>query len=95
MIGIIAPYSDFKKEIKKIAATMNIPVVVEVGALHSGLAKAKKMIRKYGVKVIIARGVTANFLKTKLEIPIIKIDVTNYDIVRTLYKAKKWIILLF
>lgn len=89
MIGIIAPYSDFKKEIKKIAATMNIPVVVEVGALHSGLAKAKKMIRKYGVKVIIARGVTANFLKTKLEIPIIKIDVTNYDIVRTLYKAKK------
>ncbi|MEI3611288.1 sigma 54-interacting transcriptional regulator [Pseudogracilibacillus sp. SO30301A] len=89
MIGVVAPYSDFKKEIKQIASSMTIPIVVEVGALQAGLSKAKQMIRNHEVKVIVARGVTANFLKSKLDIPIIKIDVTNYDIVRTINDAKK------
>ncbi|MEK3889263.1 sigma 54-interacting transcriptional regulator [Bacillus sp. FSL K6-3431] len=89
MIGVIAPYSQFRVEVENISGNLNIPVVVEVGALRSGLAKARKMIRDYGVKVIIARGPTASFLKKKLDIPIIKIDVTNFDIMKTLSDAKK------
>ncbi len=89
MIGIIAPYSQFKEEIEQIALTLNVPVVVEIGALKAGLRKAEKMIREHNVKVIIARGATANFLKTKLDTPIIKIDVTNFDIVRSLNEARK------
>ena len=89
MIGIVAPYSQFKDEIEQIAESLNIPVVVEVGALRAGLKKAKQMIREHGVKVIVARGATANFLKTKLDTQIIKIDITNFDIVRTLNEARK------
>ena len=89
MIGIIAPYSQFEDEIGHISTELNIPVVIEVGALRAGLSKARKMIREHGVKVIIARGATADFLKRKLDIPIIKIDVTNFDIVKSLMEAKK------
>ncbi|THE09519.1 AAA family ATPase [Bacillus timonensis] len=89
MIGVIAPYSQFKDEVENISNDLNIPVIVEVGALRAGLRLAKKMIREQNVKVIIARGATANFLKEKLDIPIIKIDVTNFDIIKTLSEARK------
>ncbi|MBS4210292.1 sigma 54-interacting transcriptional regulator [Bacillus sp. FJAT-50079] len=89
MIGVIAPYSQFKEEVEEIAKTLHIPVIVEVGALRAGLYKAKKMIKEHQVKVIIARGATANFLKQQLDIPIVKIDVTNFDIMKTLSEAKK------
>ena len=89
MIGIIAPYSQFEDEIEHISTRLNIPVIIEVGALKTGLSRARKMIREHGVKVIIARGATADFLRKKLDIPIIKIDVTNFDVVKTLREAKK------
>jgi transcriptional regulator with PAS, ATPase and Fis domain len=89
MIGVIAPYSQFKKDIEDISKSINIQVVVEVGALETGLSKAKEMILKHDVKIIIARGVTADFLKKKLDIPIIKIDVTNFDMIKTIAEAKK------
>lgn len=89
MIGVIAPYSQFKDEVEKISDSLNIPVIVEVGALRAGLYKARRMIRDHGVKVIIARGPTANFFKEKLDIPIINIDVTSFDIMKTLSEAKK------
>lgn len=89
MIGVIAPYSHFKEEVERISKSLKIQVVVEIGALRAGLKVAKKMIREQKVKVIIARGATANFLKEKLDVPIIKIDVTNFDIIKTLSEAKK------
>ena len=89
MIGVIAPYSQFKSDVEEISKTLNIEVIVEVGALEIGLSKAKAMIKKYNVKVIIARGVTASYLKGKLDIPIIKIDVTNFDVIKTIEEAKK------
>ncbi|WP_226674778.1 sigma 54-interacting transcriptional regulator [Mesobacillus jeotgali] len=89
MIGVIAPYSKFKEDVEKISAKLHVPVTVEIGALKAGLIKAKKMIKEYKVKVIIARGPTANLLKDKLDIPVIKIDVTNFDVIKTLGDAKK------
>ncbi|HEY4553790.1 MAG TPA: sigma 54-interacting transcriptional regulator [Bacillaceae bacterium] len=86
---MIAPYSQFKDEVESISGNLNIPVIVEVGALRAGLAKAREMVRKHDVKVIIARGPTASFLKEKLDVPIIKIDVTNFDVIKTVGQAKK------
>ncbi len=89
MIGVIAPYSKFKEDVEAISKGLNIPVIVEIGALRVGLSKAKDMIRKHNVKVIIARGPTAYFLKERLDIPIIRIDVTNFDVIKTFCDAKK------
>lgn len=84
MIGVIAPYSKFKEEVENIAKKLNIPIVAEVGALKSGLRKAKNMIKTDKVKVIIARASTANYLREQLDIPIIKIEITNFDVIKTL-----------
>ncbi|GIN22278.1 MAG TPA: sigma-54-dependent Fis family transcriptional regulator [Bacillus bacterium] len=84
MIGVIAPYSKFKGEVEITAKRLNIPIVAEVGALNSGLRKAKNMIKTHKVKVIIARASTADYLREKLDIPIIKIEITNFDVIKTL-----------
>lgn len=89
MIGVIAPYAAFKEEVERVARKMNLPIVAEVGALRSGYAKALKMIKTHDVKVIVARASTADFLKEKLTIPVVKIDITNFDVIKTLKESGK------
>ncbi len=84
MIGVIAPYSKFKEEVETIAQKLNIPIIAEVGALNSGLREANNMIKAHKVKIIIARASTADYLREKLDIPIIKIEITNFDVIKTL-----------
>ncbi|KMK76874.1 sigma 54-interacting transcriptional regulator [Alkalihalobacillus pseudalcaliphilus] len=89
MIGVIAPYSQFKEDIEKVAKKLQVDIVVEIGALRIGLKKALKLIQEFGVKVMIARGPTADFFREHLDIPIIKIEVNNFDILKTLNHAKQ------
>lgn len=88
MIGVIAPYTKFKEKVEAIAKTLNIPVVTDVGGLQVGLSKAKKMIKQQNVKVIIARASTADLLAEKLDIPVVKININNFDIIKTLMNER-------
>ncbi|WP_261131693.1 sigma 54-interacting transcriptional regulator [Bacillus sp. Marseille-Q3570] len=88
-IGIISPSIEFTRIAEEVAKQTNIPVYIKQGALKRGLTKAKLLIEQYGVSVIIARGATADFLDEKLSIPVIKIKVNGFDLLKTFNEAKQ------
>ncbi|SFE57997.1 sigma 54-interacting transcriptional regulator [Alteribacillus iranensis] len=87
-IGVISPYAAFTESVKKSAAEWNIPIEIGEGALNRGLYNARKLIENHGVNVIVARGATATFLEEKLDIPVVKVTFTNYDLLKVFKQAK-------
>lgn len=88
-VGVISPYPEFTELVKKLARESNIPIYVKEGALNRGLFNAKKLIKEKRVNVIVARGATATFLEQHLDIPVIKITFSNYDLMKIFNEAKK------
>jgi transcriptional regulator with PAS, ATPase and Fis domain len=89
-IGVISPYPEFTSLVIKTAEHMNISIGVHQGALQSGLKYAKKLIEEEKVNAIIARAPTADFIDEHVDIPIIKINVTNFDLMKTFQHAKEY-----
>lgn len=88
-IGVISPYPEFTSLVKDISVDMDVPLIVKEGALQRGLAAANLLVEKENISVIIARGPTADLLEDKLNVPIIKITVNNYDLLKTFQSAKQ------
>lgn len=88
-IGVISPSPQFTALARKVAAQLGISVLIEEGALTRGLTRAKKMIAVDDVNTIVARGSTATLLKEHLDIPVVKVNVTNFDLLKALRQAKK------
>ncbi|ANX11633.1 hypothetical protein ABE41_006405 [Fictibacillus arsenicus] len=88
-LGVISPYPEFTNLVREISIDMDVPLIVKEGALQRGLAAANLMIEKENVSAIIARGATADLLESKLKIPIIKITVNNFDLLKTFQTAKQ------
>lgn len=88
-IGIIVPYRELKhialEEVSKIEA-----VVVEVitAELDKALMPLREMERE-GFHVIISRGGTTDLLKRHTTLPVLNIDISGYDILRTLLLLKE------
>lgn len=83
-IGFIAPYgelADIASEVRN-ELGLNFPVIV--GLLEGAICPAEELAQQ-GVEVLISRGGTAALLRNKLEVPIVEIKVTGYDVIRALY----------
>lgn len=87
-VALIAPYPEMASLARTMTKEFDKPILIEVGDLRQGLQKAKELLDK-GVEVIISRGGTAKLLKQHLNIPIVEIKVTAYDILGALQKVKK------
>ncbi|RXT06591.1 sigma 54-interacting transcriptional regulator [Ammoniphilus sp. CFH 90114] len=88
-IGIISPYPEFTAYAEQLALQMNLPIVVREGALQRGLYYANQLVEDDGVNIIIGRGATADFLEQKLDIPVVKIHVNNFDLLRVFKQANE------
>ena len=88
-IGIIAPYPEFITLARTAAATMNQPVVVRIGILDKAIHTAEKMIAEDQVEAIIARYPSGQLVKENVDIPVILIPITNFDLVRSFHKARQ------
>lgn len=86
-VALIAPYSEMAELARVICKEFEKPIEIEVGDLQEGLKKGKLLFEK-GVEVIISRGGTAKLLKEHLNIPIVEIKVTAYDILGALQKIQ-------
>lgn len=88
-IGIIVPYRELKhialEEVSKIEG-----VIVEVitAELDDALKPLRKMEREE-YHVIISRGGTTDLLKKHTVLPVLNIDISGYDILRTLLLLKE------
>ncbi|MDT8858917.1 PrpR N-terminal domain-containing protein [Alkalihalobacillus sp. MEB130] len=81
-IVAIAPYPGLKELIEStVNEEVNIEVQVEVGDLQQGVEIAKRA-EANGVDVIISRGGTAALIRDEVNIPVVEIEVSAFDLLR-------------
>ena len=78
----IVPYNGMKEIMNDIAASNdNIELTVRIGTLQKGL----QIVQSYNLNdfdIIVARGGTATLIEKHVDIPVVRIEVSVYDIPR-------------
>lgn len=89
-ILVVAPYEELKDKIDKVAKELGYRIKLVHGDLEIGLEKARHAIKEDpNLEVIISRGGTANLIENELDKPVIPIDISTYDLLDSISKAKK------
>jgi len=83
-IGFIAPYGELADIASEVRNELGFDFSVVVGLLEGAICPGEELVQQ-GAEVIISRGGTAALLRDKLEVPIVEIKVTGYDVMRALY----------
>ena len=88
---VIAPYPGLKELIQAMVENEinGHDVQVEIGDLQQGVEIAK-LAEKDGIDVIISRGGTAELIQKEVNIPVIDIEVSGYDLLRVLTLIKDY-----
>lgn len=87
-IGIIAPYQGLKEVANKISAShQEVIIDVQSADLEEAVEPARHL-EEQGYHVLISRGGTAQILRERSSLPVVEIDVSGYDILRTLLLFK-------
>ncbi|WP_026894695.1 sigma-54-dependent Fis family transcriptional regulator [Clostridiisalibacter paucivorans] len=87
-IRLIAPHrklKDISDSVIKNKGLYKETIDTVVGDLSTGVIKAVEA-KKEGIEIIITRGGTATLIKNKVDIPVVEIKVTGYDLLRALKK---------
>lgn len=86
----IVPYNGIKEIMNDIAASnTDIELTVRVGTLHKGL----EIVQSYNLDdfdIIVARGGTASLLSKHVKIPVARIEISVYDILRAIKLAENY-----
>lgn len=82
-ISLIAPYSDLKELSINLNSEYKWDIDIKLGNLEDAISLAKDA-EKNGAQVIISRGGTALILKKNINIPVVEIKVTGYDLLKVL-----------
>jgi len=82
-ICLIAPYADLAQIAKRVNADRHLGLTVREGILEKGVEQAQAAA-KNGTRVLISRGGTAAMIRQHIEIPVVEIKVTGYDVLRVL-----------
>src|SRR5699024_4831469 len=87
-IVAIAPYPGLKNLIENVVKEEeDFNVQIELGDLHEGVAIAVEAEKK-GADVIISRGGTAELIQKQVNIPVIEIELSEFDLLRTVTLIK-------
>ena len=79
----IVPYEGLKNLFHEVIVKHKIKNIdVYIGELKEGVKTAKNM--KKGYEVVISRGATAKFIREAIDLPVIEVNISGYDILRTL-----------
>lgn len=86
-IGIVANYSGFEAFARQVAEELNQKIAVRIGNLEDGITAAQQLINEEKVDVLIARGHTGDLIRAHVDIPVIVIENTNFDLATALHSA--------
>ncbi|MDK2986239.1 MAG: hypothetical protein PWQ96_1883 [Clostridia bacterium] len=87
-IALIAPYKELATLVMEACEEWGEEIHVAIANTSEGVLIAKKLIEK-GVKILISRGDTASAIRSAVNIPVVDIPITSWDIIKTLKEAKK------
>lgn len=86
----IVPYNGMKEIMNDLAASNdNIELTVRIGTLQKGL----QIVQSYDLDnfdIIVARGGTATLIEKHVNIPVVRIEVSVYDILRAIKLAENY-----
>lgn len=86
----VAPYEGMAKAINSIAENRDdIKLTVKIGDLDTGRRIAVELAHK-NYDVIISRGGTAELIRSTVDIPVIDISISGYDILRAIKLAESY-----
>lgn len=88
-IGFIAPYRELADIFSEVCNEFNKRIIVKIGDLEEGVKQSKEL-EKQGIDVIISRGGTAIAIEKELpDIPIVRVPISGFDIIKAIYSIKK------
>lgn len=88
LITFLAPDTSMLDRARNLFQSQQIDIQIKKGLLSEGVAVARSLIAN-GTEIIITRGGTASAIRNAgLEVIIVQIPITGFDIIRTVEKAK-------
>ncbi len=88
-IVFIAPDKELADKAKKVISELGSKIKVYQGSLNEGLNLAEKAIED-GANLIISRGGTGNLIKDNLQIPVVNLETSAYDIISSVNEAMNY-----
>ncbi|NLC12396.1 MAG: sigma 54-interacting transcriptional regulator, partial [Firmicutes bacterium] len=85
---VISPLPELSELTRRICRELNYQIDIVDGFLGEGVAKAIEYQEKKA-DVIISRGPTGILIQKKVSIPVILIQITTFDIMQALHRARK------
>lgn len=88
-LGVLSPYPEFSELTLQIGSQFdNVEVVVAESILDEAVGIAVEWTEKGLVEAIVARNPTAQMVARKVRVPVSNVEITDYDIIKTLYRAR-------
>ena len=81
IFGGLAPYPDIKDMVKSEAEVVESVTMDQAGAVAEDMARR-------GVQAIISLGATADIVADKVDLPVVRVDLTNFDVLEMLDRVK-------
>ncbi len=89
-VCFIAPYQELVELGKQANRILGADIQIKPGNLENGIMVAREVLRNK-TKVIISRGGTASAIRREVDIPVVEIKVSGYDILKALYSFRETI----
>ena len=86
---LVAPYLELVKTAEEALADSSYQTRIVFGDLQEGLEAANGETMTNSPDVVISRGGTASLLRQNLSLPVFEIDVTVFDLLRSIYPHAK------
>ncbi|GEA14887.1 sigma-54-dependent Fis family transcriptional regulator [Moorella sp. E308F] len=87
-LGLVAPYAGLAALARQVCAELGEDVTITIGDLAEGVKVARELAAR-GAEVIISRGGTATLISRHVEVPVVEIAVSAFDLVRALAEARE------
>jgi PAS domain S-box-containing protein len=88
-IVFISPDDKLTDRAKEVIQEMEENIEVYQGSLSDGVLAAKKAV-KSGANIIISRGGTGNLIKNNLSVPVVRVEISGYDIIQAISQAMRY-----
>jgi len=86
-VDIIAPYTEMRNDAEEIIAEFGLNAYVVDGDLKEGVKAARAAVNN-GAEAIVSRSGTAFLIAKSVEIPVVGVEISPYDVVRCLAAFK-------
>ncbi|MGL6105642.1 sigma 54-interacting transcriptional regulator [Romboutsia sp.] len=88
-VGVIVPYEEMGEQIKEIGKRLDVKIIYKLGETSSAKEVAKNLQDNYNVDAIIARNPICYFVRNELDVPVISLDITRFDLIRAISKIEE------